>query len=587
MTFPNPLSPASIAPASIASDSTPPSLATVPRPRDVQMANLGTGTWVLRSRTWERLKFEVEYSRQHGTTANTYLLRGDCTALIDPPGESFTAIFLDALQSQIDLDTLDYLVLNHVNANRLVTLRWLQALAPHARLICSRPAARWLHGTDLNPAWLTPVRSGDELELGQGHRLQFVTVPTPRWPDGLCTYDPASQTLYSDKLFGAHLCADALWDDQGQPLETDRRHYFDCLHSSQTRQVATALQRLQDFPLTTLAPGHGPLVRDNLSHVMQNYQDWCQQRGPRLPQVALIYASAYGSTAQMAEALAQGLQSAEVTVDLVNCEHTEPAALLDSLARCDGVILGSPTLAGHAPVQMQTALGLVLENLPKTKPVGVFGSYGWSGEAVDWLAQRLRDANFSLGFEPLRVRFSPDASALDACHTAARQFAQQLHKRQKQHAPRPALMEAQADRTQQALGRIVGTLCVLTTNDQGTPTGFLTSSVTQASFDPPGLMMTLSQGQLGSLSPGVSFGLNILQEGRTVRRFFSTQQPTTAPFGDLTFTLGENGCARLSDALAYLECTVVEVRPLGDRVLIYATVTRGDLLTSGVPALSP
>ncbi|MFH7245815.1 MAG: diflavin flavoprotein [Spirulina sp.] len=582
MTFPTPVSPDSMAP-----ETDPAALATATRPRDVQIADLSAGTWVLRSRTWDQLKFEVEYSRQRGTTANSYLIRGDHNALIDPPGESFTAIFLDALQSQIDLDTLDYLILSHVNANRLVTLRWLQALAPQARLICSRPAARWLQGTDLNPTWLTPVRSRDELDLGQGHRLQFVTVPTPRWPDGLCTYDPASQTLYSDKLFGAHLCADALWDDQWRQLETDRRHYFDCLHRSQTRQVATALDRLQTFPLTTLAPGHGPLVRYSLSRLMQDYGEWCQQRGPRLPQVALLYASAYGSTAQLAEVLAQGLKSAEVAVDLVNCEHTAPAALLDSLARCDGVILGSPTLAGHAPVQMQTALGLVLENLPKTKPVGVFGSYGWSGEAVDWLAQRLRDANFSLGFEPLRVRFSPDTKALADCHAAARQFAQQLRKRQKQQAPRPVLVEAQGDRTQQALGRIVGALCVLTTNPQGTPAGMLTASVTQASFDPPGLMMTLPQGQMGSLRPGAPFGLNILQEGRTVRRFFSQQQPTTAPFGDLLFTLGENGCARLSDALAYLECTVAEVLPLGDRILIYATVIRGDLLTSGVPALSP
>lgn len=566
---------------------TPPSMSSpsVPmaaRPRDVQIADLGNQTWVLRSRTWERLKFEVEYSRQCGTTANAYLIRGDHTALLDPPGESFTTLFLAALQPQIDLGSLDYLVLNHVNANRLTTLRRLLGLVSQVKIVCSHPAARWLRDRGISPDQLHPVRSGDSLELGQGHTLRFVGVPTPRWPDGLSTYDPASQILYSDKLFGVHHCADALWDAQWRQLEADRRHYFDCLHSSQTRQIATALHQFEALSLDLLAPGHGPLVRYSLSRVMQDYRQWCQQRGPRPPQVAIIYTSAYGNTAKLAEVLATDLTQAKVAVELVNGEHTDPAALLDILARCDGVMLGSPTLGGHAPVQMQTALGLVLEHWPKTKPVGVFGSYGWSGEAVDWLAQKLRDANVPLGFDPLRVRFSPDDAALAACHAAAAQFVQQLRKRQKQHTPPPAA--GQGDRTQQALNRVVGTLCVLTTTDAEGPSGLLTSAVAQASFEPPGLMVTIPQGCL-DLRPGTAFGLNILQEGRTVRRHFSTQQPVRPPFGHLLFTLADNGCARLSDALAYLDCTVTETLPLGDHLLIYATVAQGNLLAQGMPAV--
>ncbi len=77
----------------------------------------------MRSRTWERLKFESEYSRQKGTTANSYLIQGDKTALIDPPGESFTDIFLTELAQNIDLSRLDYIILGHINSNRLTTLK--------------------------------------------------------------------------------------------------------------------------------------------------------------------------------------------------------------------------------------------------------------------------------------------------------------------------------------------------------------------------------------------------------------------------------------------------------------------------------
>ena len=83
---------------------------TTPRPRDVQIAEVGPGTQVLRSRTWDRLKFEVEYGRRRGTTANAYLIRSDKTAIIDPPGESFTTIYLESLQQQVSLNEIDYII---------------------------------------------------------------------------------------------------------------------------------------------------------------------------------------------------------------------------------------------------------------------------------------------------------------------------------------------------------------------------------------------------------------------------------------------------------------------------------------------
>jgi flavorubredoxin len=52
-------------------------------------------------------------------------------------------------------------------------------------------------------------------------------------------------------------------------------------------------------------------------------------------------------------------------VEAINCEQADPNALIDILNQCDGFIIGSPTLGGHAPVQIQTALGSILANVPK------------------------------------------------------------------------------------------------------------------------------------------------------------------------------------------------------------------------------
>ncbi|MBE9051622.1 diflavin flavoprotein [Nostocales cyanobacterium LEGE 11386] len=569
--------------------SLPSSTPTNTRPRDVQVAEISTNTLVLRSRTWERLKFEVEYAQQKGTTANSYLIQSDRTALIDPPGESFTQIFLQELQKHLDLTQLNYIILNHVNPNRMATLKVLLEQAPQAKIVCSKPGANALRVNF--PNWVPKIQlvhSGDTLDLGGGHQLQFVTVPTPRWADGLCTYDSATCILYTDKFFGVHVCSDVLFDEDWKQLDEDRRYYFDCLHATQAKQVEVALDKLAPLRTKFYAPGHGPMIRYSLSRFTYDYRQWCQEQKTQQLRVTLLYASAYGNTATLAQAIAQGLIQSGVAVESINCELADSTEITHAIETSDGFIIGSPTLGGHAPTQIQTALGIILSTAAKTKLAGVFGSYGWSGEAVDLIEGKLLDANFRLGFNPIRVRFSPTEITLQQCQDAGVEFAQVLKKKKKLRVPRQALTAAQVNRTEQAVGRIIGSLCVLTTRRNDHHNGILTSWVSQATFNPPGLMMAIAQEQNADLlmHPGDQFVLNILKEGRNLRRHFSYQSTTVNSFAQLASKTTHNGCLILSDALAYLECTVQNRMECGDRWLIYATVDKGEVLeTIGVSAI--
>ncbi|NJN20785.1 MAG: flavin oxidoreductase [Leptolyngbya sp. RL_3_1] len=569
----------------------PQGVLTAPRPRDVQVAEIAPKTTVLRSRTWERLKFEVEYNLCQGTTANSYLIQGERTALIDPPGESFTQIYVQELQNRGDLGTIDYILLNHVNPNRMATLAALVAWQPQVTIVCSRPAAQALKTTfpDWGDRLQTICPPQASLDLGQGHHLQLFTIPTPRWPDGLCTYDPSSQILFSDKLFGAHVCGDTLFDEDWRQLGVDRRYYFDCLHAAQTKQVQAALAQIAPLPLQCLAPGHGPLIRHGLSRLQKDYQQWCHHQAHQSLRVALLYASAYGNTAVLADGIAQGLIEAGVAVESINCELAEPAALAKAIETSHGFIIGSPTLGGHAPVQIQTALGIVLAAAGKTKLAGVFGSYGWSGEAIDLLEGKLRDNNYRFGFETLRVRFSPDGTTLQTCKQAGVQFAQQLRKQQQRQVPRQAITATQTNRTEQAVGRIVGAIGVVTTRQGDSHSGLLTTSISQASFTPPGVMLSIAADAYAQrlLQPAAPFVLNLLKEGRTVRRHFSYQpKPGENPFVQVAHHSATNGCLILDEALAYLECAVQHWTQCGDRWLIYATVQEGDVLApDGVTAM--
>jgi flavorubredoxin/flavin reductase (DIM6/NTAB) family NADH-FMN oxidoreductase RutF len=563
------------------------------KPRDVQTAEIGANTLVLRSRTWDRLKFEVEYARQKGTTANSYLIQADKTALIDPPGESFTEVFIEELAHHVYLQKIDYVILGHANPNRFATLKALMGIevAPQITFVCTRAAEVALRsafpGKNLR---IVLANSEETIDLGQGHQLQFIPTPTPRHPDGLCTYDPATRILYTDKLFGAHLCDDAVLDENWRRLDDDRRYYFDCLHASQAKQVEAALDRLAPFSdkAKIYAVGHGPLVRYSVSRLTFDYRYWCEHQQAQELNVALLYTSAYGNTATVGRAIAKGLIESDASVQTINCEFADPAEITASLEQCDGFIIGSPTLGGHAPSQIQTALGIALSTAAKTKLAGVFGSYGWSGEAIDLLQNKLQDAGYQFGFEPIRVKFKPTDEILQDCEAAGAEFVQALKKVRKVRTARQPVVETQSDRTGQAVGRIAGSLCVVTSREGEQHRGFLTSWVSQATFNPPGLTIAISADQSPSLpQPGAAFVLNILKEGRNLRRhFLKPASGSDDRFGDLMTHPAQNGCLVLDEALAYLECTVQERMECGDHWLLYATVDNGKVLEAiGVTAV--
>jgi flavorubredoxin/flavin reductase (DIM6/NTAB) family NADH-FMN oxidoreductase RutF len=562
------------------------------RPKDVQTFPIAAETTVLRSRTWDRLKFEIEYGLQKGTTANSYVIQGSKKALINPPGESFTEIFLQALQERFDLKKVEYVVLSHVNPNRCATVKALLEIAPHITLVCSNPGAISLRNIlpEVELKIMT-IKGDDALYLGRGHHLEFIPTPLPRWPDELCCYDPKTEILYTDKLFGAHVCNDQVFDEGWSVYNEDRRYYFDCLMAPHAKQVITALEKIKDKEATIYATGHGPLVRFGLSELKAAYQQWISAQRSQELRVALIYASAYGNTAILGQAIASGITKAGVRVDSINAEVAQPEEIKEAIEKCHGFIFGSPTLGGHAPTQIQTALGITLANADKTKIAGVFGSFGWSGEAIDLLESKFKDAGYRFGFETMRVKFKPTDAILKTCEEAGTDFAQAIKKAQKSRQPKASVATSQSDRAEQALGRIVNSLCVVTAKQGELTGGMLASWVSQATFNPPGLTVAVAKDRAieSMLHTGNTFVLNILQEGNHIglmKQFLKPFAPGEDRFAGVAMTDAENGCPILNDALAYVECRVDNRMECGDHWLVYAVAEKGKLLQSeGVTAV--
>ena len=601
--------------------------------RSVILLPIDPGLTCLRGLSPRRLRFEVEYGLERGTSANSFLFEAGTTragqpvppVLVHPPGASFAAPYLAALAGLVPADAALKVVVGHVNPNRVALLRQLAERWPALMLVASNAGARLLRdlwsqekpgagassstspaggGNESSQAATDPagtiagpplppidvVKQEVTRELAGGHRLTLIPTPTPRWPGGLVAFEERSGLLMSGRFFAAHLCSKAFAEANPSSTEEDRRYYYDCLMAPMARQAEAVVDRLDDLPIRTIAPGHGPAIATSWRSLLADYRRWGESQGRSGLTVTLLYASAYGNTAAIADALAQGVGRSGVRVESLNCEFAPSDQLIAAIRAGDALLIGSPTLGGHAPTPIVSALGTVLAEGDREKPVGVFGSFGWSGEAIDLLESKLRDGGFRFAFEPIRVKFSPDPATLrtlEETGIALGRALQAERRRSQRRSGGGGLDESRSNPAIQALGRVVGSLCVVTARkgegEAALGGAMVASWVSQASFNPPGFTVAVARERAveSLLHVGDRFALNVLAAGREtppMRQFLQPFPPGANRFAGLELEASPGGQPILPEALAWLEAQVTARMECGDHWLLYAQVSHGGVL---------
>jgi flavorubredoxin/flavin reductase (DIM6/NTAB) family NADH-FMN oxidoreductase RutF len=557
----------------------------------------------LRGLSPKRLRFEVEYGLERGTCHNSFLhtSSGNCEAvLVHPPGDAFAEPFLEQLTNLVPFTSSLTVVQGDVNPNRVALLQRLVKSWPQLKLVASNAGAKLLKelwhqqrpGNEApTPPALPPlevVKHEQLLVLPNGQELQLLALPTPRWPGGLAAFHLASGLLMSGRFFAAHFCTESYAETNPTSSSEDRRYYYDCLMAPMANQVELVVNRLEELAIRSIAPGHGPAIVDSWRSLLADYRRWGEAQRKASLVVTLLYASAYGNTAAIADAIAQGIAKTGVRVNSLNCEFSEATQLLAGIKNCDAVLIGSPTLGGHAPTPIVSALGTLLAEGDRSKPVGVFGSFGWSGEALDLLESKLTDAGFQQAFETIRVKFSPDPLTLKRCEETGMALARLLQQQQKRQQKRNSggLSESRSDPAVLALGRVIGSLCVLTAQkgegEQSLSGAMVASWVSQASFQPPGFSVAVARDRAveALLHIGDRFALNVLAEGRelaTMKQFLQPFSPGSDRFAGLELRVSPAGQPLLPEALAWLEATVQQRMDCGDHWVLYAQVTAGGL----------
>ncbi len=365
--------------------------------------------------------FDLIFKTDHGTTYNSYLIKDQKTALIDTVKEPFTTEFISRINSQIDLADIDYIIVSHTEPDHTGALPELLKHACNAKIIASKAGGHLLKNILNVPFDLTTIDECPEIDLGTC-KLKFFPAPYLHWPDTVFTYLDKEKILFTCDAFGAHYCDERVFDDLVGDFDHHFHHYYDCIMRPFKPYILKAIERIEDLDIDIIATAHGPIIRKNPRKYIESYLSWSQTETDALKSVLILYVSIYGSTKKMAEAIAKGASGEGVKVKMLDVNDTDPQFIRDAIERADGIIVGSPTIAGDAPRPVWDALALLSSVNFKIKLGSVFGSYGWSGEATKMVEDRLSGLHIKLHKPSLKIKLIPENKTLKECQGFGKEF---------------------------------------------------------------------------------------------------------------------------------------------------------------------
>ena len=386
-------------------------------------------TWVGKT-DWELRKFHgEELSTHRGSTYNSYLVKEEKTVLIDTVWAPFDREFVQQLKQVIDLKKIDFVVANHGEIDHSGSLPELMREIPGTPIYCTANAIKSLKGQYHQDWNFKVVKTGDKLNIGKKD-LIFVEAPMLHWPDSMFCYLTGDNVLFSNDAFGQHFCSELMYNDlvdQCELFQEAIKYYaniltpFSMLVDKKIKEVLAL-----NLPVDMICPSHGIMWRKDPLQIVNKYAQWAKDYQEN--QITIIYDSMWNGTRRMAEAIADGIKSADsgAAVKLFQCARSDKADIITEIFKAKAIIVGSPTVNRG----ILSAVGGILEEVKglgfKNKKAAAFGAYGWSGESAKIITEKLKESGFEVLQEGIRVNWYPSAQDVESCISFGKEIAQKV-----------------------------------------------------------------------------------------------------------------------------------------------------------------
>ena len=129
----------------------------------------------------------------------------------------------------------------------------------------------------------------------------------------------------------------------------------------------------------------------------------------------------------MAEKIQEGISSVGYEVVLFDISITSIETVLKEFENAKGLLIGSPTIVGDAIPQFYQLLSHLNPIIHCKRYIQCFGSYGWSGEGIKNLCERIKQLKVKEIIQPLKCRFKPTEEMEQQCFNWGKEFVEKIN----------------------------------------------------------------------------------------------------------------------------------------------------------------
>ncbi|MCX7904604.1 MAG: FprA family A-type flavoprotein [Caloramator sp.] len=369
--------------------------------------------------------FDIIMTTKRGTTYNSYLIVDEKVALIDTVKDGFFDEFLKRIKSVIGDRKIDYLIVNHTEPDHSGSIKSILNEYPDIKIYGSKAALMYIKNI-INRDF-DGTEAKDELNLGK-RTLKFISAPFLHWPDTIFTYDEYDKILFTCDFLGSHYCDESIFDDEVGDFSDEFKYYYDVIMGPFKRHVLSAIEKIKPLQFDVIGTSHGPVLRKDLEKYINKYYEWSKPilDIPKDKYVLIAYVSAYGYTKEIAMALKEGLLDKGCEVDVHDITELPLEELVKKADKARAILVGSPTINQDAVKPVWDFLSLVSPITNRGKIAMAFGSYGWSGEGVQLISDRLKGLKFNVIEPGFKVCFKPSEEDLKRAKEIGREISEKI-----------------------------------------------------------------------------------------------------------------------------------------------------------------
>lgn len=351
--------------------------------------------------------FDIIMETNRGTTYNSYLIDDEKVAIIDAVKDGFYDEFYSNIKEVIGNRKVDYIVIQHTELDHSGSLINLLRDYPEAQVICSMAASVYLKNI-LNKDFNHQI-APKELSLGST-TLKFITAPNLHWPDTMFTYVPEKKVLFTCDFLGGHYCPEKdIVSGEVENNHEEMVYYFNVIMSPFKKFVLAGLDKIKDLDFDIVANSHGPIhTKESIKKYMDMYREFATDNNKE-DKIEIFYISAYGQTKAMANYFNKQLNDMGIKSDVHEITKIGVEKCIELIEKSRGFLIGSPTINQDAVKPAWDVLSLVSPIVNRGKVAAAFGSFGWSGEGVPMMTERLKSLKLKVVEEGFKFKFVPSS----------------------------------------------------------------------------------------------------------------------------------------------------------------------------------